>query len=393
LSSCKNLLHVFLIIFVALKDQVEQLRKEIEHASRTLEHVKKTFEGDKKGNTFPLHAFNSSKKLISLLNVLLVLFIALEDQVNQLNQRIDESSQALKLEKTMVEKVTQEKDLLTEELKAREELSMLAPYLILPNFTQLQSLARQMQVEVIRMEKDNPSFEDLLGNMDAQIRVLEDRILKKAETDPRSSSSKRTSGRFEDGGHENGPADPITTVQTSLYGESSQSRERFQQNLNADAARLENASDVLSEYHLGGPQPHCGSPLLSELETDYHTAQTCPSKTETEPDSSSYKRLSGKLEEISHRGGHSEASYEYCAKVIRRLECEGYIEASFRMKFLTWFCLRATPHEMRAFRMFVDTLIDDPVSLASQLNAAFSDAIFSKRPQRAPPGFCFKLWH
>lgn len=99
--------------------------------------MKKTFEGEKKGNTFPLHAFNSSKKLISLLNVLLVLFIALEDQVNQLNQRIDESSQALKLEKTMVEKVTQEKDLLTEELKAREELSMLAPYLILPNFTQL----------------------------------------------------------------------------------------------------------------------------------------------------------------------------------------------------------------------------------------------------------------
>jgi len=68
------------------------------------------------------------------------LFIALEDQVNQLNQRIDESSQALKLENTMVEKVTQEKVLLIEELKTREELSMLAPYLILPNFTQLQIL-------------------------------------------------------------------------------------------------------------------------------------------------------------------------------------------------------------------------------------------------------------
>ena len=121
------------------------------------------------------------------------MFIALEDQVNQLNQRIDESSQALKLENTMVEKVTQEKDLLTEELKTREELSMLAPYLILPNFTQLQSLARQIQAEVIRMEKDNPSFEDLLGNMDAQTRVLEDGILKKAETDQRSSSCKRTS--------------------------------------------------------------------------------------------------------------------------------------------------------------------------------------------------------
>ncbi|KAJ1260586.1 hypothetical protein BS78_10G243800 [Paspalum vaginatum] len=456
----------------ALKDQVEELSREIEHASQTLAQVKKSSEGEKK---------------------------ALEDKVNKLNQRIKEASRSFELEKTMIEKAAKEKDLLTEELKTREERLMSAPDLILSSFARLQFVACQMRAEVIGMETNNPSVEDLLGVMDAQIRVLEARILmivndlenstrdavecslrdflikirirfpdidvhslvpqlkdgdyrkvsdevqpiaielskiarstvicegkpgngfeevksgnhvlQNSETDPRSSH-KRTSAGFEDGGYESGLADPNATVRTSLQRESSylmpNSREPSQPNLNADAARLENAPDVHSDYELAGSQPCCGSPLRitgneiksgkainamgSELKSDYHTAQTDPLKPETEPESSSNKNLSGKPK-VSHKDAHSDASYEHCAKVIRRLECEGYIESSFRMKFLTWFCLRATPHERRVVSVFVDTLINDPISLAAQLDETFLDAIYSKKLQRAPPGFCMELWH
>uniref|UniRef100_A0A0A9HS86 VIN3-like C-terminal domain-containing protein n=1 Tax=Arundo donax TaxID=35708 RepID=A0A0A9HS86_ARUDO len=177
-----------------------------------------------------------------------------------------------------------------------------------------------------------------------------------------SETCKRTSGRLEDGGHENGPADPNTTVQTSPHRMALnflKNRETILQNLNADTARLQNSSDAPNEYELAGPQLHCGSPphkteneiksgkgisaMGSKSRTDYHIPQTGPSKRETEPGSSSNKSLSGKPE-ISRKDGRSEASYEYCVKVIRRLECEEHIEANFRVKFLTWFCLRATPH-------------------------------------------------
>ncbi|XP_062178758.1 uncharacterized protein LOC133883442 [Phragmites australis] len=90
------------------------------------------------------------------------------------------------------------------------------------------------------------SFEEKSGD-----HVLRNGCLK-AETDPRSSSCKRTSGRFEDGGHENEPADPNITVQTSLHRESSNlmlnNMEAILQNLNADTDRLENSSDAPNEY-------------------------------------------------------------------------------------------------------------------------------------------------
>ncbi|KAK8940480.1 VIN3-like protein 2 [Platanthera zijinensis] len=43
----------------------------------------------------------------------------------------------------------------------------------------------------------------------------------------------------------------------------------------------------------------------------------------------------------------AERDYEYCVKVIRWLECEGHMEKEFRVKFLTWFSLKATPQERR----------------------------------------------
>lgn len=82
--------------------------------------------------------------------------------------------------------------------------------------------------------------------------------------------------------------------------------------------------------------------------------------------------------------------YEYCVKVIRWLECRGYIEREFRMKFLTWFSLRSTKQERRVVRTFIDTLVDDPGSLAGQLVDSFLEIVLSKWPRN---GFCSKLWH
>lgn len=88
--------------------------------------------------------------------------------------------------------------------------------------------------------------------------------------------------------------------------------------------------------------------------------------------------------------GRLDGSYEYCVKIIRWLECVGHIEKEFRMKFLTWFSLRSTEKERRVVYTFIQTLIDDPSSLAGQLVDSFLDIVSSKRLRY---GFCSKLWH
>lgn len=85
--------------------------------------------------------------------------------------------------------------------------------------------------------------------------------------------------------------------------------------------------------------------------------------------------------------------FEYYVKVIRWLECDGHIETGFRQKFLTWYSLRATAEEVRIVKVFVDTFIEDPESLAGQLMDTFSDIISNKRSTLIPAGFCLKLWH
>lgn len=93
--------------------------------------------------------------------------------------------------------------------------------------------------------------------------------------------------------------------------------------------------------------------------------------------------------------GASDRDFEYYVKVIRWLECEGHIEKNFRQKFLTWYSLRATSQQVGIVKVFVDTLLEDPPSLAEQLMDTFSEAISSKRSSvvPVPPGFCMKLWH
>ncbi|MQL95895.1 hypothetical protein Taro_028562 [Colocasia esculenta] len=74
----------------------------------------------------------------------------------------------------------------------------------------------------------------------------------------------------------------------------------------------------------------------------------------------------------------AENQYKYCVKVIRWLECEGFMEKEFRVKFLTWFSLRATMQERRVVSAFIDVLIDEPASLVDQLVDTFMDGICGK---------------
>ena len=71
--------------------------------------------------------------------------------------------------------------------------------------------------------------------------------------------------------------------------------------------------------------------------------------------------------------------YEYCVRVIKSLELEGHLNVDFRVKFLTWFSLKATMQERRVVSAFVDAMENDPPSLAEQLIDAFADAICSDR--------------
>ncbi|XP_031372854.1 VIN3-like protein 2 isoform X2 [Punica granatum] len=97
---------------------------------------------------------------------------------------------------------------------------------------------------------------------------------------------------------------------------------------------------------------------------------------------------------INNDGQSPDRDFEFYVKLIRWLECKGHIEKNFRQKFLTWYTLKATPQEVRIVKVFVDTFIEDPASLAEQLMDTFSDCISSKESSSVvPSGICMKLWH
>ncbi|CAA0833178.1 VIN3-like protein 2 [Striga hermonthica] len=108
---------------------------------------------------------------------------------------------------------------------------------------------------------------------------------------------------------------------------------------------------------------------------------------------SSSKKRDGRKRDGCHNNGIGDKDFEYYVKAVRWLECEGYIEMGFRKKFLTWYSLRANPQEVRVVKVFVDTFIEDPESLAGQLVDTFSDVISNNGCSRVPGGFCMKLWH
>ncbi|KAL2929336.1 VIN3-like protein 1 [Bienertia sinuspersici] len=91
--------------------------------------------------------------------------------------------------------------------------------------------------------------------------------------------------------------------------------------------------------------------------------------------------INGSPFRVSSGPGSLDCNFEYCVKVIRWLECEGYIKQEFRLKLLTWFSLRSTEQERRVVNTFIQTLMDDPKSLAGQLVDSFGDLISCKRPR------------
>lgn len=100
--------------------------------------------------------------------------------------------------------------------------------------------------------------------------------------------------------------------------------------------------------------------------------------------------MNGSPIQVHNRSGCLDESFEYCVKIIRWLECGGHINKDFRLQLLTWFSLRSTEQERRVVSTFIQTLIDDPSSLAGQLVDSFSDIVSCKRPRN---GFCSMLWH
>ncbi|XP_042449280.1 protein VERNALIZATION INSENSITIVE 3-like isoform X1 [Zingiber officinale] len=153
--------------------------------------------------------------------------------------------------------------------------------------------------------------------------------------------------------------------------------ERPDQTLPVTPIRLENSKEVSGR---GSKLKPTGNILLNSS---------------VNPETMPTKRGREKFVEICTKDGTLEGSYEYCVKVVRWLECDGYIQTNFRVKFLTWFSLRATPQERRVVTVYVNTLIDDPASLAGQLVDTFSETIScGKKPPQVPTGgFCTKLWH
>lgn len=92
--------------------------------------------------------------------------------------------------------------------------------------------------------------------------------------------------------------------------------------------------------------------------------------------------------------GNSDRDFKFYVKLIRWLECEGHIEKNFRQKFLTWYSLQATQLEVRIVKVYVDTFVEDPASLAEQLVDTFSDKISNTTLSSVGPlGMCMKLWH
>ncbi|KAF6146848.1 hypothetical protein GIB67_018501 [Kingdonia uniflora] len=83
--------------------------------------------------------------------------------------------------------------------------------------------------------------------------------------------------------------------------------------------------------------------------------------------------------EVEHiKDGSTDGEYEHFLKMIRQLECEGHIEKSFRVKFLTWYSLQANSGDKRVVKVFVDIFTNDPSCLAGQLVDTFMEKISRK---------------
>ncbi|KAL8153959.1 hypothetical protein V2J09_011719 [Rumex salicifolius] len=91
-------------------------------------------------------------------------------------------------------------------------------------------------------------------------------------------------------------------------------------------------------------------------------------------------KIDGKL--VGHNGmtRNSEgADFDHCVRAVKALECEGHVSLDFRVKFLTWYSLKASKKERRVVSAFVDVMGNDPPSLAEQLIDTFGDEICGEK--------------
>ncbi|XP_022997084.1 VIN3-like protein 2 [Cucurbita maxima] len=87
-----------------------------------------------------------------------------------------------------------------------------------------------------------------------------------------------------------------------------------------------------------------------------------------------------------------ESDYDYSVRMVKWLEHEAHIDEDFRVKFLTWFSLKASVKDRRVVCAFVDALIDDPPSLAGQLSHTFMDEIFCNQKPTSKHEYCNWIW-
>ena len=149
--------------------------------------------------------------------------------------------------------------------------------------------------------------------------------------------------------------------------------------LNAENHQVESANSNINLYygdhhskHLvnirGTLEAFLSKPPPVEVVPFKNVASVSPST----PSKSNEMRQSTRL---GCRKRSEENDYEYSVRAVKYLEREGHIDENFRVKFLTWFSLKATSQERRVVSAFVDTLMDDPPSLADQLIHTFMDEI------------------
>ncbi|XP_004152742.1 VIN3-like protein 2 isoform X2 [Cucumis sativus] len=83
-----------------------------------------------------------------------------------------------------------------------------------------------------------------------------------------------------------------------------------------------------------------------------------------------------------------ESDYDYSVRIVKWLEHDEHIDEDFRVKFLTWFSLKASVRDRRVVSAFIDALIDDPPSLAGQLSHTFMDEIFCNQKPTSKHEYC-----
>ncbi|KAK8595633.1 hypothetical protein V6N13_000335 [Hibiscus sabdariffa] len=160
-----------------------------------------------------------------------------------------------------------------------------------------------------------------------------------------------------------------------------------------DAASHEMQKNGLARSHGSGDSQTCTNRPTGEVPAVDSHMELCRKRaanSNEEAHDSDSTLINGSPFRISNFSTSLDENFESSVKIIRWLECEGHINQEFRLKLLTWFSLRSTEQERRVVNTYIQTLIDDPSSLAGQLVDSFSDIISSKRPRN---GFCSKLWH